>query len=94
MVADGPMDGEMFRAYVDPCLVPVLRPGDIVILDNLTSHKVRGVGEGIAAAGATLLYLPPRIPPTSILSRSSFRWYAWQDSNLRPVAPEATALSI
>jgi transposase len=62
MVADGPMDGEMFRAYVDPCLVPVLRPGDIVILDNLSSHKVRGVGKGIAAAGATLLYLPPYSP--------------------------------
>ena len=62
MVADGPMDGEMFRAYVDQCLVPVLRPGDIVILDNLSSHKVRGVREVIAAAGATLLYLPPYSP--------------------------------
>jgi transposase len=62
MVADGPMDGEMFRAYVDPCLVPVLRPGDIVILDHLSSHKVRGVREALAAAGATLLYLPPYSP--------------------------------
>jgi hypothetical protein len=62
MVADGPMDGEMFRAYVDRCLVPVLRPGDIVILDNLSSHKVRGVREAIAAAGARLLYLPPYSP--------------------------------
>jgi transposase len=62
MVADGPMDGEMFRAYVDQCLVPVLRPGDIVILDNLSSHKVRGVREAIAAAGAHLLYLPPYSP--------------------------------
>jgi transposase len=62
MVADGPMDGEMFRAYVDQCLVPVLQPGDIVILDNLSSHKVRGVREAIAAAGAHLLYLPPYSP--------------------------------
>jgi transposase len=62
MVADGPMDGEMFRAYVDQCLVPVLRPGDILILDNLSSHKVRGVREAIAAAGARLLYLPPYSP--------------------------------
>ena len=62
MVADGPMDGEMFRAYVDQCLVPVLRPGDIVILDNLSSHKVGGVREAIAAAGAHLLYLPPYSP--------------------------------
>jgi transposase len=56
------MDGEMFRAYVDQCLVPVLRPGDIVILDNLSSHKVRGVREAIASAGARLLYLPPYSP--------------------------------
>jgi len=62
MVADGPMDGEMFRAYVEPCLVPALRPGDIVILDNLSSHKVRGVRETITAAGARLLYLPPYSP--------------------------------
>jgi transposase len=62
MVADGPMDGEMFRAYVDQCLVPVLQPGDIVILDNLSSHKVRGVREAIAVAGARLLYLPPYSP--------------------------------
>jgi transposase len=62
MVADGPMDGEMFRAYVDHCLAPVLRPGDVVILDNLSSHKVRGVREAIAAAGAHLLYLPPYSP--------------------------------
>ena len=52
----------MFRAYVDHCLVPVLRPGDIVILDNLSSHKVGGVREAIAAAGANLLYLPPYSP--------------------------------
>jgi len=62
MVADGPMDGEMFRAYVDQCLAPVLRAGDIVILDNLSSHKVGGVRETIAAVGATLLYLPPYSP--------------------------------
>jgi len=62
MVADGPMEGEVFRAYVDHCLVPVLRPGDIVILDNLSSHKVGGVREALAAAGANLLYLPPYSP--------------------------------
>jgi len=56
------MDGEMFRTYVNHCLLPVLRPGDIVILDNLSSHKVRGVREAIAAAGATVLYRPPYSP--------------------------------
>ena len=62
MVTDGPMDGEMFLAYVRQFLCPALRPGDIVILDNLSTHKVAGVKEAIAAAGATMLYLPPYSP--------------------------------
>jgi transposase len=62
LVADGPMDGEMFLAYVRQFLCPTLRPGDIVILDNLASHKVAGVKEAIAAVGAKLLYLPPYSP--------------------------------
>ncbi len=62
MVSDGPMDGEMFLAYVREFLCPTLRPGDIVILDNLSSHKVSGVEEAIRATGATLLYLPPYSP--------------------------------
>jgi len=62
LVADGPMDGEMFLAYVRQFLCPTLRPGDIVILDNLSSHKVAGVKQAMAAAGATLIYLPPYSP--------------------------------
>lgn len=62
MVTDGPMDGEMFLAYVHHFLAPALRPGDIVILDNLSSHKVSGVKTAITSAGATLLYLPPYSP--------------------------------
>ena len=62
LVADGPMDGEMFLAYVRQFLCPTLRPGDIVILDNLSTHKVAGVKEAIATAGASLLYLPPYSP--------------------------------
>jgi len=62
MVADGPMDGELFLAWVLQFLCPTLQPGDIAILDNLSSHKVAGVQEAIAAAGATLLYLPPYSP--------------------------------
>jgi len=61
-VIDGPMDGEVFRAYVRHCLVPTLKPGDIVILDNLKPHKVAGVREMIEAAGASLRYLPPYSP--------------------------------
>ena len=62
MVTDGPMDGAMFLAYTRGFLVPALRPGDIVVLDNLSSHKVRGVREAIMAARAKLLYLPPYSP--------------------------------
>jgi len=62
MVADGPMDGEMFLAYVRQFLCPTLQPGDSVILDNLSSHKVGGVEEAITATGARVLYLPPYSP--------------------------------
>jgi len=59
---DGATNGARFRAYVTDTLVPVLKPGDTVILDNLQSHKVVGVREAIEAAGARLLYLPAYSP--------------------------------
>lgn len=62
MVLDGPINGEMFQAYVDQVLVPELRPGDVVVMDNLGSHKGAGVRAAIEAAGAGLLYLPPYSP--------------------------------
>jgi transposase len=62
MVLDGPINGRAFQAYVDQVLVPELRPGDIVIMDNLGSHKGAGVRAAIEAAGARLLYLPPYSP--------------------------------
>ena len=62
MVLDGPMDGPAFLAYVQQCLGPTLKPGDIVIADNLSCHKVAGVQEAIEARGATLRYLPPYSP--------------------------------
>jgi transposase len=62
MVADGPMDGPMFLAYVTQFLCPTLRPGDVVIADNLSSHKVAGVRQAIEAVGARLQYLPPYSP--------------------------------
>ncbi len=58
----GPMNGEMSVAWVRQGLAPTLRPGDLVILDNLSTHKIRGVREAIEAAGARLLYLPPYSP--------------------------------
>ncbi len=59
---DGATNGERFRAYVTDILVPALKPGDTVILDNLGAHKVTGVRDAIQAAGARLLYLPPYSP--------------------------------
>ncbi|QIG52629.1 IS630 family transposase [Nordella sp. HKS 07] len=61
-VFDGPMDGECFRAYVEQILAPTLSTGDIVIMDNLASHKVPGIKDAIEAAGAALRYLPPYSP--------------------------------
>jgi transposase len=62
MVLDGPINGLAFQAYVDQVLVPDLRPGDIVVMDNLGSHKRPGIRAAIEAAGASLLYLPPYSP--------------------------------
>jgi transposase len=62
MVLDGPMNGTAFRAYVEQVLVPTLKPGDVVIMDNLPAHKVSGVRDAIEAAGATRLFLPPYSP--------------------------------
>lgn len=62
LVIDGPMNGEIFKAWVSQRLAPSLRPGDIVIMDNLSSHKVVGVREAIEAVGADVLYLPPYSP--------------------------------
>jgi transposase len=61
-VIDRPMNGPIFRTYLERCLIPTLTPGDIVIMDNLSSHKVAGVREAIEAAGARLVYLPPYSP--------------------------------
>jgi transposase len=61
-VIDGAMNGEFFRAYVEQFLAPTLKAGDIVIMDNLSSHKIAGVEQAITARGAQLLYLPPYSP--------------------------------
>ena len=57
-----PTDGDIFLAYLEQVLCPRLRPGQVVIMDNLSAHKVAGVRELIEAAGARLLYLPPYSP--------------------------------
>jgi transposase len=62
LVVDGAINGELFLAYVEQELVKTLKEGDIVVLDNLSSHKVAGVKEAIESVGAKILYLPPYSP--------------------------------
>ena len=62
MVVDGAINGDLFVAYIEQVLAPTLKPGDIVVMDNLASHKVAGVARAIKAAKAELLYLPPYSP--------------------------------
>jgi transposase len=62
MVLDGPINSAAFQAYTDQFLVPELRPGDIVIMDNLGSHKGEGIRAAMEAAGAALFFLPPYSP--------------------------------
>lgn len=61
-VLDGAMDGPALRAYIDHALAPTLKPGDIVVMDNLPAHKVAGIAEAIGRHGAQLFYLPPYSP--------------------------------
>ena len=61
-VFDGPIDAVSFRAYVEQVLVPTLRPGDVVVLDNLAVHKRPEVRAAIEAAGAAIRFLPPYSP--------------------------------
>jgi transposase len=62
MVLDGPMTADWFAAYAEQVLAPTLRPGDLVILDNLAAHKSAKARDAIEAAGARLLFLPPYSP--------------------------------
>ena len=62
VVLEGAMNGAAFLAYVEQVVVPELRAGDVVVMDNLSSHRVRGVREAIEEAGGECLYLPPYSP--------------------------------
>jgi transposase len=62
LIIDGAINGDLFLAYVEQVLVPTLRPGDVVIMDNLRVHKMAGVREAIEAVGAKLLFIPPYSP--------------------------------
>jgi transposase len=62
LIFEGSLNGELFREYIAQCLAHTLKTVDIVVMDNLSSHKVEGIMESIIAAGATVLYLPPYSP--------------------------------
>ena len=70
-VFDGPLDNPTFRAYVEQVLVPALRPGAVVVLDNLAIHRQLGVRTAIEAAGVQLRFLPPYNPTSVRSSRPS-----------------------
>jgi transposase len=69
-VVDGPMTGDVFVAYVEQQLVPVLRPGDVVVMDNLSSHKRVAVRAAIEAVGAELRFLPPYSPDLNPIEKA------------------------
>jgi transposase len=83
LVIDGAMNGETFRAYIEQFLAPTLAHGDIVIMDNLSSHKVAGVREAIEARGASLIYLPPYSPDLNPIEQA----FAKLKALLRKAAP-------
>ena len=76
-VFDGPINGTCFRAYVDQQLIPTLKPGDIVIADNLGSHKSKAVRAAIKAAGARLWFLPPYSPDLNPIEQTFAKIKHW-----------------
>lgn len=70
MTVEAATDREIFLTYLDQVLCPKLRPGDVLVMDNLSSHKVKGVRERIEAAGAQLLYLPPYSPDLNPIEKA------------------------
>jgi transposase len=70
MAIEAATDAEILLAYLDHVLCPALRPGDVLVMDNLSSHKVSGVRERIAASGAELLYLPPYSPDLNPIEKA------------------------
>ena len=76
-VFNGPINGETFRAYVQQLLVPALKPGDIVVMDNLGSHKSKAVRHAISAAGARLFFLPKYSPDLNPIEQAFAKIKHW-----------------
>ena len=85
LVLDGPINGESFTAYVEQFLLPTLSPGDIVVMDNLGSHKGKAVRQLIRSAGARLLFLPPYSPDLNPIEQV----FAKLKTLLRKAAPRS-----
>lgn len=81
-VLDGAINGRSFRAWVEQFLAPTLRSGDVVILDNLSSHKIDGICQAIEARGATVRYLPPYSPDLNPIEQT----FAKLKAHLRRIA--------
>jgi transposase len=77
VLVDGPMNAATFLAYTRQFLAPSLRPGDVVVMDNLASHKAAGVREAIEAVGADLWYLPPYSPDLNPIEKLWSKVKAW-----------------
>ena len=77
IVFDGPTDAIVFRGYVEQCLAPALQAGDIVVMDNLASHKVTGVKEAIESVGASVWYLPPYSPDLNPIEKMWSKVKTW-----------------
>ena len=88
-VLDGPVNGIFFRAWVEQQLVPTLKPGDVVIMDNLGSHKAKAIRKAIRAAGATLLYLPPYSPDLNPIEQTFSKIKHWMRMAQKPTIDEA-----
>ena len=89
MTIEAATDAEIFHAYLDHVLCPKLQPGQVVIMDNLSSHKVTGVRERIEACGASLLYLPPYSPDLNPIEKA---WAKLKQQLRAAKARTATAL--
>jgi len=76
-VFDGPINGECFLAYTEQQLAPILKPGDIVVMDNLGSHKGKAVQQAIQKAGARLLFLPPYSPDFNPIEQAFAKIKHW-----------------
>jgi transposase len=74
MAYEGGTTKEVFRRFVDEALVPSLRPGDVVVMDNLGAHRAYGICDAIEAAGATVLYLPPYHPELNPIESAWSKW--------------------